>query len=91
MNKGFDGMMLSNVWNGLQLKKEKGIKSMPLYVQRLDGGTEKVIFKDIEEINFPGEYTLLGTCEINNKPHTFEYYAPFGHTNASVIGFLPIQ
>lgn len=91
MDKGFEGLMMSNVWNGLQLKKEKQIKNMTLNVPRLDGGTEKVVFKDVHEFNLPNEYTLIGTCLINNKEHTFEHTAPFGKTNASVIGFLPIQ
>lgn len=89
--KGFDGLMLSNVWNGLQLKKEKSIKNMPLYVQRVDGGVEKVVFQQVEEFKLPNEYTLVGTCEIDNKPYSFEYVAPFGLSNGTVIGFNPLH
>lgn len=90
MERGFEGLMMSNVWNGLQIKKEKQIKSMPLNVVRVDGGgRERVVFQDIEEFNLPDEYTLVGTCTINNKEHTFEYVAPYGRENATVIGFLP--
>ncbi len=91
MQKGFEGIMMSNVWNGLQIKKEKNIKSMPLRVPRVDGGSEKVVFKNIEEFNLPNEYTLVGTCTINNREHTFEYIAKYGRQNSTVIGFLPID
>lgn len=89
--EGFEGLMLKSVWNGLQLKKEKNIKNLPLNVSRIDGGVEKVVFQDIEEFNLPNEYTLIGTCMINNQKHSFEYVSPFGTQNASIIGFLPIQ
>lgn len=88
---GFDGIMLSNVWKGLQLKKEKNIKNMLLNVPRLDGGVEKVVFQNVEEFKLPHEYVLVGTCTIGNKVHTFEYNAPFGTENASIIGFLPME
>lgn len=90
MRAGFDGLMLDTVWRGLQLKKKKNIKEIPLHVVRVDGkGTEKVVFQDVSEFKFPNEYVMVGTCKINNKEHTFEYSAPFGRMNASVIGFLP--
>ncbi|MEX3713527.1 hypothetical protein ABFV99_14080 [Cytobacillus horneckiae] len=88
---GFEGLMMSSVWNGLQVKKEKQLKSMSLNVPLLDGRTEKVTFKEVEEFHLPNEYTLIGTCTIKNKEHTFEYVAPFGHRNSSIIGFLPKQ
>lgn len=90
--EGFEGLMMSNVWNGLQLKKDKNIKSLPLHVIRLDTGSkEKVVFQDVQEFKLPNEYTLVGTCTINNEEHTFEYSAPFGKENATVIGFLPVR
>lgn len=91
MTKGFEGLMMSNVWNGLQIKKDRNLKSMPLHVMRVDGGKEKVVFRDIQEFKLPNEYTLVGTCTINNKEHTFEYTAPYGRENASIIGFLPVE
>lgn len=92
MDDGFEGLMMSNVWNGLRIKKEKNLRSMPLNVIRLDGtGTEKVVFRDVEEFKLPNEYTLVGTCTIRNKEHTFEYIAPYGRENATVIGFLPVR
>lgn len=90
MQPGFDGLMLDSVWRGLQLKKAKQIKDMPLHVVRADGkGTEKVVFQDISEFKYPNEYVLVGTCKINNKEHTFEFSAPYGMNNSSVIGFMP--
>ncbi|MBJ8109131.1 hypothetical protein COK00_12065 [Bacillus cereus] len=91
MQKGFEGLMMSNVWNGLRIKKEKNIKNMPLHVLRVDGGSEKVVFQDVEEFDFPNEYTLVGTCTINNREHTFEYIAKFGRQNSTIIGFLPVD
>ncbi|MES9681850.1 hypothetical protein ABWK22_02795 [Gottfriedia acidiceleris] len=92
MNNGFEGLMMSNIWNGLQIKKDKNLRRMPLHVVRVDGkGQEKVVFQDIQEFKFPNEYTLVGTCTINNKEHTFEYSAPYGKENSTVIGFLPVQ
>lgn len=87
-NEVFDGIMQPNIWRGLDIKKEKQIKSMPLYVQMIDGGMEKVTFEDVSEAMLPQEQVLFGTCSIKGKPHTFEYSAPFGDKrNASVIGF----
>ena len=87
---GFDGLMLSNVWNGLQIKKEKQIKEMPLKVMRADGsGVEKVVFQDVSKFTYPNDYFLVGTCKINNREHTFEYASSFGKFNSSIIGFLP--
>lgn len=90
-DKGFDGLMMSSVWNGLQVKIDKQIKNVPLYVTRLDGGIEKIVFQDIQEFKLPNEYTLIGTCTVKDEEHTFEYHAPFGRHNGSVIGFLPIR
>ena len=89
MSQGFEGLMLDNVWNGLKLKKEKQLRNLPLNVRRLDGGVEKVIFQDVMEFKYPNEYSLVGTCLINNEEHTFEYVAKHGIANSSVIGFLP--
>jgi len=92
MDTTFDGIMQPNIWNGLNIKKEKQIKSMPLNVQMIDGGLEKVVFKDVEEFRLPEEYCLTGTCSIRGKDHTFEYSAPFGDKrNTSVIGFKRIH
>lgn len=30
-------------------KERKNIKNMPLHVLRVDGGSEKVVFQDVEE------------------------------------------
>lgn len=53
MQKGFEGLMMSNVWNGLQVKKDKQLKKMPINITRMDGETEKVVFKDVQEFDFP--------------------------------------
>ncbi|UOE58106.1 hypothetical protein [Cytobacillus oceanisediminis] len=92
MDNGFDGLMLANVWNGLKLKKEKNMKSISLKVLRMDGtGLERVVFQEVMETYLPNEYTLVGTCSINGKPYTFEYRAPFGNANHTVIGFKPMK
>jgi len=91
MDTTFDGIIQPNFWHGLEIKKEKDIKSMPLYIQMLEGGVEKVIFEDVEELKLPEEYCLIGTCSIGGKPHTFEYVAPFGDKrNTTTIGFKRI-
>lgn len=92
MNEGFEGFMLSDVWKGLQFKRKRKLKQIPLYVNKTDGsGSQKVVFKDIEEFDFPNQYTLVGTCSIDNKEHTFEYVAPSKQVKGSTIGFLPIR
>lgn len=92
MAEGFEGLMMSNVWNGLKIKREKQIRHMPLKVPRLDGGgLERVVFGEVNEFTVDGAKELVGTCRINNEDYTFEYRAPvFGRHNASVIGFQPI-
>lgn len=93
MNEGFEGIMTSNVRNGLQLKKDKELYSMPLKVLRMDGaGMEKVTFKEVNEFHLPDSYTLVGTCSIRGVEHTFEHSAPpYGLHNSTIIGFLPIK
>lgn len=92
MPEGFDGLMMKNVWHGLQIKKEQRIRHMPLYVPRLDGGgRERVIFGEVNEFHQDGGYELVGTCQIGGHAYTFEYKAPFGgRHNASIIGFQPV-
>jgi len=90
--EGFEGLMLASVWNGLRIKKEKNLKSISLKVARMDGqGTERVVFQEVGEAHLPNEYTLVGTCLISGKPYTFEYRAPFGYPNNTIIGFEPIR
>ena len=93
MSKGFDGLMMSNVRRGLQIKKEKQIKSIKLNVLRADGaGMMKVLFKQVEESYQPEGYTLTGTCSIDGVEHTFEYVTPpYGMHNSTIIGFLPVK
>lgn len=91
--QGFDGLMLANVRQGLQIKKDKRIKNMSLNVIRADGkGMEKVVFQQVEEHYVGSEYIMTGTCTIKGIQHSFEHSAPiYGLHNSSIIGFLPVK
>lgn len=87
----FEGLMMKSVWSGLQIKRDKNLKSMPLNVPLLDGSSARVVFQDIHEFKYPNEYMMLGTCLIKNEEHEFEYVSPFGQQNSTVIQFYPKQ
>lgn len=91
MAKHIEGLMTPTIRNGLRIKKEKGIRNITLYVPCLTGGQVKVIFHRVEEYSLPNEYTLIGTCTIDSERYEFEYYAPFGNRNATIIHFDPVK